>query len=260
MRLIGSLTAEVMRNREEFSAGGERRRTPRHVASGFNPRRPSEATCCSSFAGNSFLRSSHRCMPMWCRPLTIDPVLFPCLPAAFETNRRTCRDREEGRPSKRRLRSQKSPRIHALSRQLQPGAFSGDSPFRHRLRCVRSKACQQSGQIPETSSYHQVPSHVNSDRQALPHPNVSARYLRYLGCAAMKSNRPIMESTNGAAPTAPAHAPCYTGPAPLKEVMFEQLDYLMAHNCGTRASACPECARLEHIRFWLLAPFRGGVS
>ncbi|SPE37959.1 hypothetical protein SBA3_2740009 [Candidatus Sulfopaludibacter sp. SbA3] len=72
----------------------------------------------------------------------------------------------------------------------------------------------------------------------------------------MKSNRSTTENTNDGAGTAQARVACYTGPAPLKEVMFEQLDYLVAHNSGSCPNGCPECARLEHIKFWLLEPFR----
>lgn len=47
----------------------------------------------------------------------------------------------------------------------------------------------------------------------------------------------------------------YTDAAPLIEVMFDQLEYLIAHlrpDCGP---GCPECARLEQVRNSLLAPF-----
>ncbi len=39
--------------------------------------------------------------------------------------------------------------------------------------------------------------------------------------------------------------------------MFEQLDYLLAHNAGKCPSDCAECIRLEHVKFWLLEPFEG---
>ena len=72
----------------------------------------------------------------------------------------------------------------------------------------------------------------------------------------MNSNRSTAETMNMAAGTAPAGPSCYAGPAPISEVMFEQLDYLVSHNGGNCPNGCPECARLEHIKFWLLEPFR----
>jgi hypothetical protein len=74
------------------------------------------------------------------------------------------------------------------------------------------------------------------------------------GVPQMKSNRAPKANTSVAA--AAVRSACYAGPAPLREVMFEQLDYLLAHPCGTCPSGCSECARLEQIQYWLLEPFR----
>ncbi|HEY2019398.1 MAG TPA: hypothetical protein VGH38_38080 [Bryobacteraceae bacterium] len=53
----------------------------------------------------------------------------------------------------------------------------------------------------------------------------------------------------------PGHV-CYTEPAPLVDVMFEQLDYLVSHESSACSPGCPDCARLAHVRNWLLEPFR----
>lgn len=44
--------------------------------------------------------------------------------------------------------------------------------------------------------------------------------------------------------------------APLVDVLFDQLEFLVAH-CTLRCPEdCPECARLEQVKGWLLLPFR----
>ncbi len=60
-----------------------------------------------------------------------------------------------------------------------------------------------------------------------------------------------------AAARVPVRAAPYLDAAPVDEVMFEQLGYLLAHRKGHCPNPCAECSRLEHIKFWLLAPFRG---
>jgi hypothetical protein len=75
----------------------------------------------------------------------------------------------------------------------------------------------------------------------------------------MKGKRSKMPDATSAAGAAPARAACYTGPAPLREVMFEQLNYLLAHKGKTCPSGCPDCIRLEHVKFWLLEPFQGVI-
>lgn len=75
----------------------------------------------------------------------------------------------------------------------------------------------------------------------------------------MKGKRLKMPHSTSGAGAAPARASCYTGPAPLREVMFEQLDYLLAHKEKGCPSGCAECIRLEHVKFWLLEPFEGVV-
>jgi len=50
----------------------------------------------------------------------------------------------------------------------------------------------------------------------------------------------------------------YVAPAPLIDVMFEQLEYLATHlaNATDCPSPCPVCARLDLVSRFLLTPFR----
>jgi hypothetical protein len=67
------------------------------------------------------------------------------------------------------------------------------------------------------------------------------------------------DATNG--PSADGTESCagvhYVAPAPLIDVLFEQLDYLATHLTSGEdcPSACPVCARLDHVSRYLLAPF-----
>jgi len=45
-------------------------------------------------------------------------------------------------------------------------------------------------------------------------------------------------------------------PAALLDVMMEQIEYLTGHAVEACPSGCADCARLEHVKRWLLAPFR----
>jgi hypothetical protein len=48
---------------------------------------------------------------------------------------------------------------------------------------------------------------------------------------------------------------CYIDPAPVLDIMIEQLQFLAAHateNCGPE---CVDCARIAQVRNWLLLPF-----
>jgi hypothetical protein len=38
--------------------------------------------------------------------------------------------------------------------------------------------------------------------------------------------------------------------------MMEQIEYLAGHVAETCPAACADCARLEQVKRWLLAPFR----
>jgi hypothetical protein len=52
---------------------------------------------------------------------------------------------------------------------------------------------------------------------------------------------------------------CYLDSAPLAEVMFDQLEYLVAHSTLKALGECPpecvDCGRLQQVRNWLLLPF-----
>lgn len=44
--------------------------------------------------------------------------------------------------------------------------------------------------------------------------------------------------------------------APVVDVLYDQLAYLVAHADGVCPPGCPDCARLEQVKIWLLLPFR----
>jgi hypothetical protein len=44
-------------------------------------------------------------------------------------------------------------------------------------------------------------------------------------------------------------------PAPLIEVLFDQLEYLVTHAGQGCLPGCPDCARLEQVQKLLLMPF-----
>lgn len=43
---------------------------------------------------------------------------------------------------------------------------------------------------------------------------------------------------------------------PLVDVLFDQLQFLVAHGSLQCPEGCPECVRLEQVKGWLLLPFR----
>ena len=49
----------------------------------------------------------------------------------------------------------------------------------------------------------------------------------------------------------------YMEPAPLGDILHEQLAYLIAHGSGSCAPGCADCTRLQQVQGWLLLPFRG---
>ena len=63
--------------------------------------------------------------------------------------------------------------------------------------------------------------------------------------------------------TAAAHQPgsraCFVTPAPLLDILLEQLEYLAAHVGPACHAGCVDCARLSHVKNWLLLPFRAGA-
>jgi hypothetical protein len=61
-------------------------------------------------------------------------------------------------------------------------------------------------------------------------------------------------------PNPPAHpsagqGSCCIEPAPVVDVMFDQLEHLVAHSSHGCDPQCPECTRLEQVARLLLAPF-----
>jgi hypothetical protein len=49
---------------------------------------------------------------------------------------------------------------------------------------------------------------------------------------------------------------CYINPAPVLDIMVEQLHFLAEHVSEECSPDCPECTRITHVRNWLLLPFR----
>jgi len=54
----------------------------------------------------------------------------------------------------------------------------------------------------------------------------------------------------------------YVAPAPLVEVLFEQLEFLATHltNGEDCPDECPLCARLDEVSNCLLSPFRNPLN
>jgi hypothetical protein len=50
----------------------------------------------------------------------------------------------------------------------------------------------------------------------------------------------------------------YFAPAPVADVMFDQLEYLAAHDVGGCRRGCADCARLKQVKNLLLMPFLSG--
>jgi hypothetical protein len=58
-------------------------------------------------------------------------------------------------------------------------------------------------------------------------------------------------------PTGFGHPAEFTQPAPLGDILHEQLDYLIEHATEACPPGCADCARLQQVKSWLLIPFRG---
>jgi hypothetical protein len=52
------------------------------------------------------------------------------------------------------------------------------------------------------------------------------------------------------------HSLRYVEPATMIDVMFDQLEYLLAHESKDCPSGCKDCSRLRQVEDWLLQPFR----
>jgi hypothetical protein len=53
------------------------------------------------------------------------------------------------------------------------------------------------------------------------------------------------------------HPADFMQPAPLGDILHEQLDYLVAHATQACPPGCADCARLQQVKSWLLLPFSG---
>ena len=75
----------------------------------------------------------------------------------------------------------------------------------------------------------------------------------------MRTDSPVVGAPEKAClenPAAPRLWEPIFRPAPLLDVMMEQIEYLAGHVAETCPAACADCARLEQVKRWLLAPFR----
>jgi len=93
------------------------------------------------------------------------------------------------------------------------------------------------------------------------------RLLRFSSVAADKFHREAGEMNtdrqigNAKSPAAVVNQPaasqhsCYVASAAVVDVLFDQLEYLVAHSGRDCPSDCTECSRLERVQHWLLLPF-----
>jgi hypothetical protein len=92
--------------------------------------------------------------------------------------------------------------------------------------------------------------------------------IRILEGSDMNSERPTA-ATESQSPTTSqpdgTRSACYLVPSPMTEVMFDQLEYLLAHaaqsaNPGQSCvPECMDCGRLQQVRNWLLMPFHSAM-
>ena len=79
----------------------------------------------------------------------------------------------------------------------------------------------------------------------------------------MNTDRQISKAKSSAAvvsqPAASEHT-CYVASAAVVDVLFDQLEYLVAHSGRDCPSDCIECGRLERVKHWLLLPFRSSEA
>ena len=79
----------------------------------------------------------------------------------------------------------------------------------------------------------------------------------------MNTDRQIGNANSPAAvvnqPAASQHS-CYVASARVVDVLFDQLEYLVAHTGRDCPSDCIECGRLERVQHWLLLPFRNSAE
>ena len=63
------------------------------------------------------------------------------------------------------------------------------------------------------------------------------------------------ENSIGEATAVANKVSCDVEPAPLVDVMFDQMEYLLSHGSRHCPPACEDCARLVEVRKVLLRPF-----
>lgn len=68
--------------------------------------------------------------------------------------------------------------------------------------------------------------------------------------------REASENACPQSPPPPVSRDFIVPPVVLLDVMIEQIEYLAGHAVGACPSGCADCARLEQVTRWLLAPFR----
>src|SRR5271157_487441 len=96
------------------------------------------------------------------------------------------------------------------------------------------------------------PSCPNTRWYGTPFSGVTTRERR------MRSGSKVREAPEKARPQSPpAPNPLESGvrPAALLAVMMEQIEYLAGHAVEACPTGCADCARLEQVKRWLLAPF-----
>ncbi len=74
----------------------------------------------------------------------------------------------------------------------------------------------------------------------------------------MNADRPIPNAGDrrGAISQAPdIQSGCYLGSVPAADVMFDQLEYLLAHTGQGCPTGCSDCERFVQVKHWLLLPF-----
>jgi hypothetical protein len=69
-----------------------------------------------------------------------------------------------------------------------------------------------------------------------------------------------MYSASGACQAVCLHSDCYIEPAPLADVLLDQLRYLLRHKSTACAADCADCERLAGAQSWLLLPFRATAT
>jgi hypothetical protein len=70
----------------------------------------------------------------------------------------------------------------------------------------------------------------------------------------------LPDQTFAASQAAHNRGVCYVAPASDIDVMFDQLEYLLAHQNNGCPAGCQDCLRLKQVKVWLLQPFRPATA